>query len=120
LYDIGKGNAAVISGLEYFFLPRTNKCFILVATSKKLFQFKGFVQNKDERPWFSNIFNTYLSQSGMEEVLEFGEVAPYVVSDQAISRLSVLYDTGTGYPRNIGYLADTNSLIYNDVRFMHH
>ena len=81
-----------------------------------MYQFKGFIPNKDDRPWFTNIFNNYLSQSGIEEVLEFGELAPYVVSDQAISRLNVLYDTGSGYPKNIGYLADTNSLVFNDVR----
>lgn len=127
LYDIAKEKetTAVISGLEYFFIPRTLKCFILIATARKLYQFKGFISGKEDSPWFHSIFNSYLSQSGSEEVLSLGGFEPkdtlrssdVPMSDKAISRLNILYDNGTGYPKCIGYLLDGNSFMINDVSF---
>jgi len=111
----------VISGLEYFFIPKSNKCVILVATYKRLYQFKGEIAYREDRPWFSNIFNCYLSQTSEEHYEEFGPPSPPGVkfhSDHAVSRLHIHYGPGSVRPTSIAYLTNNGVMVYNDVRFV--
>jgi len=87
----------------------------MVATARKLYQYKGFVQNKDDRPWFGAIFNNYLRDS-TEESLSFGDQILYPQSDQSNCRLHIYYDVHMAFPKSIGYLSDTGFLMYNNVR----
>ncbi|CAG7718037.1 unnamed protein product [Allacma fusca] len=117
IYDIGKGGPSVISGLEYFFLPKSNKCYIMVATARKLFQFKGFVANRDDNgkePWFNPIFTTYLRDSA-EESLPLGDQVLYPQSDQSTWRLHIHYDYGMAFPKSIGCLTDSGYLMFNNI-----
>lgn len=109
----------MISGLEYFFQPKSNKLFILVATSKRLYQFRGSISYREERPWFASIFTSYISQSSEEYYREFGPPSPTgnkVYSDHAVSRLHIHYFPGIGFPCTIAYLTDTGAMVYNPVR----
>jgi len=117
VYDLGKGSPSVISGMEYFFVPKTTKIVILVATSRRLYQFKGSVLYKEERPWFGNIFNSYISGSE-ENYKEFGPLSPPGVkffSDHAVSRLNVRYVPGLAFPSSISYLTDAGVMIDCEV-----
>ena len=115
MYDVKEGIVpTVISGIEYFFLPKSNKVYIMVATARKLYQFKGFVPSQDDRPWFERIFSSY-SKDTNEESLSFEEQGMYSQSEQPHCRLKILYDVNMFFPKSIGYLADTGDLIFNNV-----
>jgi hypothetical protein len=119
VYDLGKGNPSVISGLEFFFLPKSNAIIILAATSKRLYQFKGVVAYREERPWFNSIFNSYISQISEESYKEFGPSSPPGVnffSDHAVTRLHVHYVPGLAYPSSIAYLTDSGVMVDSEVR----
>lgn len=91
---------------------------ILVATSKRLYQFKGNIPHKDERPWFSGIFTSYISQSSEEYYREFGPPSPTgikVFSDHAVSRLQIHYVPGMGFPSTVAYLADNGVMVHSPV-----
>jgi hypothetical protein len=112
----------VVSGLEFFFQPKTNNIYILVATSKRLYQFKGSLSYMDERPWFSNIFNAYINQSSEEYYKEFGPPSPTgfkVLSENSVSRLHIHYFPGVGFPSTIAYLTDNGVMVYNFVCSQH-
>ena len=115
VYDVKEGIVpTVISGIEYFFLPKSNKVYIMVATARKLYQFKGFVPSQDDRPWFERIFSSY-SKDTNEESLSFEEQGVYTQSEQPHCRLKILYDANMFFPKSIGYLADTGYLMFNNV-----
>jgi hypothetical protein len=62
VYDIGKGQASPITGLEFHRLPKSKKFFILATTPMRLYQFQGVITGdpETERPLLVGIFNDYL------------------------------------------------------------
>lgn len=109
----------MITGLEYFFAYNTSQCFILVATSKKLYQFKGTINSRDDRPWFANIFNSYLSKTA-EQFTEFELSTSSTIS----GKLAVNYNHATKSPRSIAYLTEKgiflyyqNVMLYKNIQF---
>lgn len=116
VYDIGRGTPTIIWGLEFFFLPRSTRCYIFVATSKRLYQFKGNIPYREERPMFTGIFNNYMSQSSEESFKEFGLNSPSGNwTGQTGNKLSVLHAPNLPYPRSITYLSDTCLMVFNHV-----
>ncbi|CAL8101844.1 unnamed protein product [Orchesella dallaii] len=116
VYDIGKGNSTVICGLEFFFLPRSTKCYIFIATSKRLYQFRGNIPYREERPMFTGIFNSYISQTSEETYKEFGQNSPTGNwTGQAGNKLSILHSSNLPYPRAIAYLSDSGLMVFNHV-----
>ncbi len=62
VYDIGRGQAVPITGLEYHNVPKSKKFFILATTPTRLYQFQGIISGgvESERPLLVGIFNDYL------------------------------------------------------------
>jgi hypothetical protein len=74
VFDIGKGNNTPITGLEFHRVPGSEKYFVLVTTPNRLYQFIGYVTNSDEKPLLQQIFNSYLTVPGKNELFALGAV----------------------------------------------
>lgn len=61
VFDIGKGQHAPITGLEYHVVPHTQgrKYIVIATTQTRMYQFQGNVGSADDRPLLQNVFNRY-------------------------------------------------------------
>lgn len=67
VFDIGKGAAHAITGLEYHRVGKTDTYFVVATTVDRLYHFIGHSSNSEERPLLQNLFNKYLGLQGMFE-----------------------------------------------------
>lgn len=76
VFDIGKGNPVVITGLEFFaFSGKDTKHFVLVTTPSRLYQFVGQVGAANDPPVTQAIFTLY--SEAPERFLEIPSNLPY-------------------------------------------
>lgn len=63
VFDIGKGSNTPITGIEFHCIPNSDNHFIVVTTIDRLYEFGGSASNANERPFFQQIFNSYLNKT---------------------------------------------------------
>lgn len=104
MFDIGKGSPIPITGLEFNRVPHTDKYYVFVSTSDRLYHFIGH-SSPEEKPLLQQVFNSYLN---------IKERYHSVPSKLKYSKLRFWYETQSMMPKTIGWMVE-NGIFYGQV-----
>lgn len=104
VFDIGKGAAHAITGLEYHRVGKTETYFVVATTVDRLYHFIGHSSNSEERPLLQNLFNKYL---GLQEAFQG-------IPSTSVSCLRLYTPMPKYTPTSLGWLTD-NGIFYGLV-----
>ncbi|XP_075230673.1 vacuolar protein sorting-associated protein 18 dor isoform X2 [Lycorma delicatula] len=107
VFDVGKGADGyhAVTGICFHRVPGTDKYFIIVVTSSRIYQFIGNISNSEERPLLQQIFNVYLS---------IPESFTAMPSDLKNAWIQFYYPKPKALPKHFGWLV-RNGLFFAQI-----
>jgi hypothetical protein len=70
VFDIGKGKAHSITGLQYHKSAKGDQYFVIATTVDRLYQFVGKANSSEDRPLLQQLFNKYLNKMGKRNIFD--------------------------------------------------